>query len=267
MELCAALQALQYLKTPHRITLYSDSKYLKDGISTWIHGWKKRGWLTAAKQPVKNRDLWQAIDEAVQHHEVQWKWVKGHGDNEWNERADALAVAARLRVANGEISRENMPPPQEQTAPEAVHIYCAITCRPSDEVGSWVALLNYRQHYRVLGKRVQGKTGNRLHIEAAIGALKTLKRPLPVILYTTSGYLKNGAESWLQGWKQRGWKNKDGEQISNREQWQELSGLLDGLPVRFKLVDKKNTPPCHYQEAKAMAREWADEEKVDHDDY
>jgi len=91
MELMAAIQALEALKKPCRVELHTDSCYVMDGISQWIHGWKARGWKTAAKAPVKNEDLWRRLDEARLRHEVDWRWVKGHNGHELNERADALA--------------------------------------------------------------------------------------------------------------------------------------------------------------------------------
>jgi ribonuclease HI len=91
MELMAAIQALEALTRPCRVELHTDSKYVMDGISQWIHGWKKRGWKTADKKPVKNEDLWRRLDEARLRHDVDWRWVKGHAGHELNERADALA--------------------------------------------------------------------------------------------------------------------------------------------------------------------------------
>ena len=91
MELTAAIEALNALKQPCRVDLHTDSKYVKDGMTKWIENWKNNGWRTAAKKPVKNADLWQALNEAVKRHELTWHWVKGHNGNEGNERADELA--------------------------------------------------------------------------------------------------------------------------------------------------------------------------------
>ena len=91
MELTAAIEALNALKQPSKVDLYTDSQYVKGGITGWIHGWKKNGWRTSAKKPVKNVELWQALDEAVQRHDVSWHWVKGHAGHAENERADELA--------------------------------------------------------------------------------------------------------------------------------------------------------------------------------
>jgi ribonuclease HI len=91
MELTAVIEALRALKRPSRVILHTDSQYVQKGITEWINGWKARGWRTAAKEPVKNADLWKELDEAVQAHRIDWIWVKGHAGHEGNERADALA--------------------------------------------------------------------------------------------------------------------------------------------------------------------------------
>jgi len=98
MELMAALQALDYLKEPCHVALYTDSVYVRNGITSWIEGWKRNGWRTADKKSVKNQDLWQTLDAARQRHQVTWHWVKGHADNEYNERADALARQGVINI-------------------------------------------------------------------------------------------------------------------------------------------------------------------------
>jgi ribonuclease HI len=91
MELMAAIQALETLNQPCSVTLYSDSKYVLQGITEWMDNWKKRGWKTAAKKPVKNEDLWRRLDAVMQQHEINWTWVKGHSGNPGNDKADQLA--------------------------------------------------------------------------------------------------------------------------------------------------------------------------------
>jgi ribonuclease HI len=91
MELLAAIKALEALKRPCRVEMHVDSAYVKDGITKWIHGWKAREWKTADKKPVKNVDLWQKLDGALQPHQITWHWVKGHAGHADNERADELA--------------------------------------------------------------------------------------------------------------------------------------------------------------------------------
>lgn len=91
MELLGAIEALKALRKPSRVHLHTDSTYVKDGITKWINNWKRNGWKTAAKKPVKNADLWQELEAALEGHEVEWRWVKGHAGDEGNERADELA--------------------------------------------------------------------------------------------------------------------------------------------------------------------------------
>ena len=99
MELTAAIRALEALTRPSQVALYTDSTYVKDGITRWLPNWKARGWRTAAKSPVKNRDLWEALDALAGRHDVTWHWVKGHAGDAENERADTLARTALKAAA------------------------------------------------------------------------------------------------------------------------------------------------------------------------
>ena len=103
MELTATIEALNTLKKPCRVRLSTDSKYVMEGITTWIHDWKKRGWKTAAKKPVKNADLWQALEAATKRHDIEWVWVKGHSGHPENERADALAQMGKDDILLGKF--------------------------------------------------------------------------------------------------------------------------------------------------------------------
>ncbi|MBO6946502.1 MAG: ribonuclease HI [Rhodospirillales bacterium] len=100
MELMAAISALESLKRPAHVALYTDSTYVRDGITSWIHGWKRNGWKTAAKKPVKNEDLWRRLDDAISAHDIEWHWVKGHSGHPENERADELARQGAAEAAN-----------------------------------------------------------------------------------------------------------------------------------------------------------------------
>ncbi len=103
MELMAAITALETLKRPCDVDLHTDSQYLRQGITNWIHGWKRNGWKTADRKPVKNADLWQRLDAAVGRHTVHWHWVRGHAGHDLNERADELAreAIAELKAGQG----------------------------------------------------------------------------------------------------------------------------------------------------------------------
>lgn len=109
MELLAAISALEALDRPSAVTVVTDSAYVKDGITSWIHGWKKRGWKTAGKKPVKNEDLWRRLDEAASRHSVTWEWVKGHAGHPENERADELARAGMAPFKGEKASGQDQP--------------------------------------------------------------------------------------------------------------------------------------------------------------
>jgi ribonuclease HI len=101
MELMAAIRALEALRRPCRVTLSTDSRYVIDGLTKWIHGWRRNGWRTADKKPVKNAELWQALVAAAAPHRIEWQWVKGHAGHPDNERADKLASDAAFAVMRG----------------------------------------------------------------------------------------------------------------------------------------------------------------------
>lgn len=117
MELLAAIRGLETLKRPCRVALYTDSNYVRDGITKWIHGWRRNGWRTADRKPVKNAELWQALIDAAAPHRVEWHWVRGHSGHPENERADRLACAEATAVAGrlrpGSKADRNVPATKE----------------------------------------------------------------------------------------------------------------------------------------------------------
>lgn len=252
MELTAVVQALSTLKRSHRVTLYTDSQYVKNGITSWIKKWQKNNWQTADRKPVKNVDLWQTLLDESNRHEVSWKWIRGHTADKWNERADELAVSARKTG-----SKITADPQTEQRVEQGdrIHLYTGVTCKHSTGVGSWVVILEWRHHIKIMGQRVTGMTANQLYIKAVVEGLSGLTKQFPVEVHTYSGYLRDGAASWLAGWKKRNWRTREGTLISNREHWQELSDLLDKYDVIFTLDNREN-PLCHMLEAKELAREY-----------
>ncbi len=118
MELQAAIASLAALREPCEISLFTDSEYLRKGISEWIKGWKARGWQTRQKTPVKNGDLWQTLDAATRGHRIEWRWVKGHAGNAHNERCDTLAQEAIAKIGRGQ--------PREGRSEQAVRVMGAV---------------------------------------------------------------------------------------------------------------------------------------------
>jgi len=251
MELTAAVAALRSVEESHRIVLYTDSQYVKKGITEWIDKWQRNNWRTADRQEVKNSDLWRELLDQVGRHQLIWKRVRGHAMDRWNNRADELAVAARL--GNGtRPARESSAKP---VGADDIHLYTGVTCKHSSGVGAWSVIMGWRSYVKVIGGGTEGMTANQLYLHAVIEGLAGLKKLLPVHVHTHSGYLYEGATAWLEGWRKRDWQTREGAPVSNRELWQRLAGLMDRFQVEFHLEDKQS-PLCAMQEAKELAREF-----------
>ena len=106
MEMMAAVEALNMLKKPCQVTLYTDSKYVMDGITKWINGWKKNGWRTADRKPVKNSELWQELDEEASRHNIDWRWVKGHSGDKYTDIADELARNGIAKLTDSGVKKD-----------------------------------------------------------------------------------------------------------------------------------------------------------------
>jgi ribonuclease HI len=244
MELTAALKALESLEEQSLVEIYTDSTYLQKGITQWLTGWQRNGWSTIDGNPVKNRDLWQSLSNLLQLHNVTWSWVKGHYNDTWNIRADELAMQARKQnQASYDYYRDG------------VKLFPGVTWKNTTGTGAWCVILNYNEHFKVIGETLSETTANRLYLIAIIEGVKALKRPLPVHIYTKSGYLRDGLGTWIEGWQKRGWVTRQGTEISNREQWQELCKLRKHFDIQVVPIDP-DSPPCQMQEAKEIAREF-----------
>jgi ribonuclease HI len=242
MELVAAIEALGALAEPHRVELYTDSSYLKKGITEWLPVWRSKGWKTAGKKTVKNRDLWQELEKAIEIHDVTWRWTKGHAGDRWNEVADQLASAA--------IPRAPLPVDDQK----AVHLFCAVAYSGKKQAGAWGAVLRFADTEKGVSGRVAGASANRMHLLSAISGLEELKRPVRLHLYTVSDYVKDGATSWVPGWRQRGWKTREGKPVSHRDLWQRLDELVRRHDVQWHVVDGK-APPEDLEYARQLAKD------------
>ncbi len=243
MELTAAIEALASLSEPHQVEVFTDSKYLKKGITEWLPSWQKRNWQTVEKTDVKNKDLWQALSLKTQIHKVTWKWLKGHNDNKWNERADALA---RVAVKN----KTNLPIKDDQS----IHIFTAVSFEMKTKRGGWSVILRFGENIKILYGEMPNTTGNRMHLQAAIEGLAAIKKPLPINLYTYSGYLRDGATKWVKQWSKRDWQTKEGNPVQHKDLWNKLSMFTQKYDIQWYVADKTN-PPCEMQEVKLLASE------------
>lgn len=222
MELTAAIRALEALKRPCEITFYTDSEYLRKGITEWIEGWAAKGWQKKGK-PIQNADLWQALWPLVKNHQIEWHWVKGHSGDEYNERVDQLARAARLAITPGDVIDQNVP-----------RLYLRSSCKGNPGPGGWGVVLEEGSETEQASGSAPKTTNNRMEITAAIEALLLLPPGSEVQLFTTSDYLYQGITQWIGGWRKRNWMKKGGEQpVANADLWQALDKLTENYRIRW----------------------------------
>jgi ribonuclease HI len=229
MELTAAIRALEALKRRCRIHLFTDSLYLRKGITEWLPDWTVRGWRRKAGE-LQNEDLWRRLAELIERHEVHWDWVRGHAGNPWNERADKLATQ-EIRKQRGT--------PSAAAAPEA-EIFLRVSC--AGRRGGWAALVRHGGEETVLSGGLASTTANQLDLLGAIAALEKLPPGTAVAVYTGSDYLRNGAARWLDGWKRRGWKTQEGQPVLNRELWERLEKAMSSCRVTWMDVKGREVP-------------------------
>jgi ribonuclease HI len=213
MELTAAIRALETLKEPCEVLLVTDSQYLRRGVTEWLAGWRARGWRRR-KGELKNVDLWRRLAELIEKHDIQWRWVKGHSGERHNERADALARRG---------AREQRRRGPRRGAP-ASEVLLKVSC--SRGSGGWAALVRYAGEETALTGRVAPTTSNYLDLEAAATALESLPEGVSVAVYTASDYLRQGASKWLEGWRRRSWKTRDGSAVRHRRAWERLAAAM-----------------------------------------
>ena len=243
MELTAALRALEALGAGAEIDLFTDSSYLRLGITRWLRGWKAGGWRTRGGEPVKNDDLWRELERAEARHHVRWHWVKGHSGQELNERAHTLASAeiARLR---GTVRRAGGPSDAEDRdmgpgmgsegaapAPADAFVLLKLSCVGGR--GAWAARVRSRVADEVIAGEATGITANRLELEAAAALLSVLPDHATVDWRGGSDYLRDGASKWLDGWRRRGYRTSSGDPVKNADVWRRLEKLLALHRVRF----------------------------------
>lgn len=239
MELQAAIEALKALPGPHQIEFYTDSTYVRQGITEWLPDWERRNWQRG-NEAIKNRELWQQLAAQVKGHRLNWHWVKGHAGNKWNERADALASAM--------IPKPDLPLADQN----AIHIFTAGAYSGKTGVGGWAVILKYRDTEKSLSGHANNTSGNRMHLQSALEGLQAIKKAMPIHLYTTSDYLKDGVTLWLKGWRARDWQTKDGKAVSHRDLWEKLDNLAGQYPVQWHVVSKESMP-AEMKRAKLLA--------------
>jgi ribonuclease HI len=222
MELQAAISALSALKRPVQVEFHTDSEYLRKGITEYIEGWAEKGWKRQDKKPVANVDLWKELWPLVQTHEIEWHWVKGHSGNSMNERVDNLATQARLAIT-----------PDVSLSPDMPRLFIRASCKGNPGPGGWGVVLEEGGDTSQSSGWEPDTTNNRMELTAAVEALKMVPPGSEVLVFTLSDYLFQGATKWIHGWRQRDWKKKNDQPISNVDLWRQLDKLMTRYPIHW----------------------------------
>lgn|SRR5947209_11841035 len=245
MELTAAIRGLESLKRRCRVQLFTDSQYLRKGITQWLPGWIARGWRRKDGE-LQNEDLWRRLAELIQLHEVKWDWIKGHAGNRLNERADELATQ-EIRKLRGRGAAPAL------AAPADAEVFLRVSC--SGKRGGWAALVRKGGEETILSGGLSGTTPNQLDLLGAIAALESLPPGTSVAVHTGSDYLRNGAARWIEGWRRRGWKTQEGQPVQNRDLWERLERAMAARRVTWPEVKGREVAELEElgQTAKAAA--------------
>ncbi|HEX3127938.1 MAG TPA: ribonuclease HI [Thermoanaerobaculia bacterium] len=231
MELTAAIRALEALKRRCRVRLYTDSQYLRKGITEWLPGWVQRGWKRKDGE-LQNEDLWRRLAELILEHDIRWDWVKGHAGNRWNERADQLATQAiREQQKAAGVSKSEKPAER----PDA-EVFLRVSA--SGKGSGWAALIRHEGSETVISGGGKRLSSNQLDLIAAAEALDRLPPGISVAVYTLSDYLRNGATGWIQGWRRRNWMTQEGKPVLHRDLWERLDAALTRRRVTWPVVKK-----------------------------
>ncbi len=227
MELQAAISALQALKRPSVIEFHTDSEYVRRGITEWIDGWIKKGWVREDK-PIPNVELWKNLHALVKQHQIEWFWVRGHTGNPLNERVDQLAREARLAIA-----------PKIELPENVLRLYTKASCQSNPGPGTWQVQLEREGEKEVFQGAVANTTNNRMELTAVIEGLKQLPPETAVQVFTTSDYVYQGVTQWIHGWRRRNWQKKEGQPVANADLWQTLDRLIPHYKIFW--VNAKGT--------------------------
>ncbi|NLE44897.1 MAG: ribonuclease HI [Chloroflexi bacterium] len=221
MAAAAALAVLDGLLGRCRVDLYTDSQYVRQGLTEWLPGWVERGWMTSSREPVRNQDLWRALDRLSQAHDVTWHWLKGHAGHPDNERADRLATEARQSRVQAMRARARAVKPSSAARAD-VQVCIKVSALGAEGWAGWGAVLRSGDAVREMSGSVSNATGNAVLIRAATEVLRALTRSCRVVIYSDASYLIQGASSWAPVWRARGWHTKDGKAVANRSEWEAL---------------------------------------------
>lgn len=237
MELMAAIMALQALEEASTVEFHTDSQYLKNGITLWMKGWVRNGWLTANKQPVQNQDLWETLHEALQDHDLKWHWVKGHATSKYNNRVDELATAAREQRDAPTMGAVIEKAKTDVHADAKLFVYSSMDY--TSKVGGWGVVVETKDGVKVYAGSEPNSSDNQMVLIGCARVLEELAHSSEsLVVFSDSEYLTNGMSKWLTGWVKRAWKTASGEPVKNQPLWKRLQLASQGYSIRWEALEK-----------------------------
>jgi ribonuclease HI len=233
MELTAAIRALEAQPPGSELDVYTDSRYVRQGITLWLPGWIRRGWRRPGDEEVKNRDLWQRLAEQEARHRVRWHWLRGHAGHEHNERADRLAAAEIAKLAPATGGAPGQAGPSEGVHAAAADADGYLKVRWARGYGEWLALLVRDAEQAQLSGRGEAASAGRLELEAGLALLRACP-PDALLAIHAGDYLRRGATEWLPAWKRAGWRTREGEPVKNVDLWRAIDRELAARRVLWR---------------------------------
>lgn len=231
MELTAVTEALNALVESHHVKLYVDSQYVKKGITQWLPGWIRSGWRTSTGSTVKNQDLWEALSQAVKRHEIEWRWVKGHAGDTYNERVDQLATAAQPERKTVALSDDKLV------------AFIRVAVPKNDGPGGWaIRIWDGKESSDYSGRVPKVPSANAMELMAAFQIFKSVPKDAPLQIYCPSDYLFKGMTEWIGGWKKRSWKTSSGGAVKNVDSWRSIDEAASSRIVDWVWEQRDNSP-------------------------
>jgi len=255
MELTAAIEALRHLRHKARVTIHTDSQYLRRGIQEWLPSWKARGWVRAGNRPLKNADLWRELDRQTQRHRVRWRWLRGHTGHPLNERADRLARKARYRLVGKRLGEASVS--EKGSVRGRVMIFTGACSLGRQGPGGYAAVIVHNGREQIISGAWPVASSNAMHLQSVIAALCTLDRVSSVCIVTPSKYVIDGATHWLAQWERNGWRTRSGRRVEHMQLWRKLADVMGDHDILWRHA-VRSEHRRHVQRAAQVARREAE---------
>ncbi len=236
MELTAVCEALEWLSEPSDVTLYTDSQYVKKGITEWLSGWIARNWRNSKGDPVANQDLWQRLIDAKRRHTVRFEWLRGHAGHVYNERVDQLAVweVERLQGKHTrmiEAAKDTAPAVPQSTADIQIHV--ATSCENRAKLCGWGVVMVSAGGEQVLSGTVTSGGDYYAALMAVVHALEHMPPVGTVAVFVDNETVMKGASAWIKKWRANDWRKADGEPVMHKLMWVRLDAVAHKRTIQW----------------------------------